>query len=103
MYGTHTTHGSLHTRMQQTAMQLAGSTHASLMHLLILVCVHQFACLVEGCPHKANTRKGRQRHLTDKHSYPPNFTYDRRIQRAAKVAKARHKDKPTRKRDGDTR
>lgn len=38
-----------------------------------------YACLVEGCSHKSNTRKGRQLHLVAKHAYPPAYTYDRKL------------------------
>jgi hypothetical protein len=62
-----------------------------------------FACLVEGCPQKSNTRKGRQPHLVAIHSYPPNFTYDRRIHSMPHSTKgkrsARHKDKPQKRED----
>lgn len=59
--------------------------------------VFQFACLVEGCPDVLRSRRGRQLHLVDKHSYPPNYSYDRPITRNnGKGGRARHKERPKR-------
>jgi len=64
-----------------------------------------YACLVEGCSQKSNTRKGRQLHLVAKHAYPPNFTYDRRVRASAttngKTGRARRKETPQRRTEAD--
>lgn len=42
---------------------------------VVMLCVNQYECLVEGCGVKLKSYKSRQQHLVDKHKFPASFEF----------------------------
>lgn len=42
---------------------------------VVMSCVNQYECLVEGCGVKLKSYKRRQQHLVDKHKFPTTFEF----------------------------
>lgn len=58
---------------------------------IVVCCVWQYECLVEGCGLKFKNYKSRQQHLVDKHKFPNSFEFFKKSHASKKQRQKNHR------------